>query len=166
MSILNIIMILDSLSVAHESILAVMEEKKQAIISNNIEDVLKAGNKEFKLIKQISELDDQRIQSITDYMKASGLRATSSPTVSDLMRATTKLEEKQKLREAQERLLGVLAEVKNRNDLNQQLIRQSLGFINFSLDIIAGAPEQDATYHPMMQQGTVHARRTMFDTRG
>lgn len=67
--------------------------------------------------------------------------------------------------ELKEKLEGRLAEVKRVNALNQELIKQNLSFIDFSLNLMIGNEDDDTTYSPPTGQDRKTATRRMFDTR-
>lgn len=165
MGIHNIISILNNLTVAHETLLASGEQKRQAIIQDNVEEVTRIVQQESKLLKQIAELDKQRMLEVGSYLRTAGIRPTAASTISDLIKSTTKIDEKQQLRESQERLLVIIDQVKKVNELNQQLIEHSLAFINYTLDVLTGPAEDSVIYQRPTSQGYALKRQGMFDTK-
>ncbi|MNY67586.1 hypothetical protein D3C86_2052050 [compost metagenome] len=56
--------------------------------------------------------------------------------------------------------------LKKANELNQKLIEQSLTFIDYSLDLLVGRPNQEFTYHHPADKGYTSNRSGLFDARG
>jgi len=157
--------VLTALTDIHETLLELAEQKKQVLIHNNVEQLMKIVNQENKLIKKINELDQARIEAIGQIMIEKGYKPNPKVTVSDLTKILFNIEDKKTILGLQKQLLSTIRRLKEANQLNQQLIEHSLAFIDYSVDIIAGPPENEVTYrHPHHQlQGS---RRTgLFDTR-
>jgi hypothetical protein len=45
-----------------------------------------------------------------------------------------------------EELIRIVSELRSANELNQQLLEQSLSFVNMSLDLLTDSPEDDFIY--------------------
>ncbi|WP_019534901.1 flagellar protein FlgN [Paenibacillus ginsengihumi] len=157
--------VMHSLDAAHHSMLDLAEQKKHALIRGDVEELTRIVAKENKFIKQVGELDLQRVEAIGQYMIEKGYKPNPRVTVSDLTKIVFQAEDKKRLMEAQKKLLGAIRKLREINQLNQQLIEQSLAFIDYSLDLIAGPPENEVVYqHPQHAGGS--AKRTgLFDTR-
>jgi len=88
------------------------------------------------LIKKIAKLDltrEEIIKQIAQVLKVS----KDQITVSDLVRVLEKVPQEQKaLQQAQIEMLEILQELKKVNDNNKKLIKQSLDFIDFSVNLI------------------------------
>lgn len=55
--------------------------------------------------------------------------------------------------------------MKSVNNFNQELIEQSLSFINYTVDLVLGAPEDDVIYQNPNQQTYGTKRLSVFDTK-
>lgn len=164
MSIQPLITILEQLLEAHESLLELSSEKTQELVSNNVNQLNLIVNKESKLIRHISELDKMRFHEIGKYLISRGYNPNPQVTVSDLIRLIFKAEEKQALLHAHKQLMVVLEKLKEINISNQQLIQQSLSFIDYSIDLVMGPSEEDVVYrNPTLQKSD--KRMGMFDRR-
>ncbi|MNV89067.1 FlgN protein [compost metagenome] len=80
------------------------------------------------------------------------------------MKVIFKAEEKIALAESQKNLIEAISKLKERNSLNQKLVEQSLAFIDYSLDLVIGAPEDDMMYQNPQRQKN-NNRLGIFDTR-
>ncbi|MGN1402417.1 MAG: flagellar protein FlgN [Bacillus sp. (in: firmicutes)] len=158
MSTTNLIGQLDKLIVLHSSLLDIAADKAEALKKNELAAIEKLLAREQKYVQAIRQTEQQRIE------EAARLLGRADGTLLDVI-LSAPLPDSLKLKQQRERLLGLTAELKGRNRLNQQLIYQSLQFINLSLDMIRpqnrnynyGKPAQA----PAMQQ----ANRGMFDSR-
>ena len=121
-------------------------------------------NKESKLVRHIDELDKQRFNEISKYLISRGYKPNPQITVSDLIRLIFKAEEKQALLHAHKQLMVVLEKLKQMNISNQQLIQQSLSFIDYSIDLVLGPSDDDIVYRNPSQQKS-DKRAGMFDRR-
>lgn len=149
----------------HESLLELAERKKQVLIHNDVEQLMQIVTKENKLIKQVTELDEQRVEAIGHYMIEKGYKPNPKVTVSDLTKIVFNVEDKKLLLGKQKQLLGTIHKLRETNRLNQQLIEHSLAFLDYSMDLIAGPPENEYTYQKPQQLSNGSKRPGLFDTR-
>lgn len=160
-----ILNILDQLIEVHRTLLELSEQKKRAIIGDQVDQLMQLTQKETKLVKRIEELETERMRAIEAFMRSKNMYLTSAITISQLTRFVVILEDKQALMDRQHWLLALIEELKRANDLNRQLIQQSLAFINCSLDLLVGCDESDAVYRNPSQSVPSAARSTLFDTK-
>ncbi|MCY9665110.1 flagellar protein FlgN [Paenibacillus alginolyticus] len=165
MSIQPLLETMDKLQEAHEALLVLARDKTQVIVKNEINQLNIIVNKESKWIRTIAEANQQRIQDIGSYLISRGYNPNPKVTISDLIKVIFKAEEKQALTGAQQKLLVTIKEIKDCNNLNQQLIEQSLSFINYTIDLVLGAPEDDVVYQNPNQQAHGTKRSGIFDTK-
>ena len=165
MAIQEIVDIIQEMTGLHQQLLELASLKKDAIIHNQVDQLNGLVNKESKLVKRVSELEEKRVFEADRYLVGKGYRPNPAITVSDLTRIIVKAGEKQSLIEAQAQLLEVLESLKAANKLNQELAKQSLAFIDYSLNLLVGA-EDEAVYQNPQQQSTGYGKRSgFFDSR-
>ncbi|MGG2197697.1 flagellar protein FlgN [Paenibacillus validus] len=160
-----LIRIMAALNDVHLSLLELAELKKAALIQNDVEALTQIVTKENKWIKQIGELDADRVEAIGQFMIEKNFKPNKRVTVSDLTKIIFDAEDKKKLIEAQRQLLNTIRKLREQNQLNQQLIEHSLAFVNYSLDLIVGPPDDDVLYHRPQHQPSGYKRPGLFDTR-
>ncbi|GFZ97608.1 hypothetical protein GCM10008018_49830 [Paenibacillus marchantiophytorum] len=165
MSIQPLLDTMDKLQEAHEALLELAKGKTPVLISNDIDQLNMIVNRENKWVRAITEANQQRIQIIGSYLISRGYNPNPKITVGDLIKVIFKAEEKQALMEAQHKLLATIEDLKANNVINQQLIEQSLSFVNYSLDLVMGPPEDDLVYRNPNQARSGN-RLGMFDRRG
>lgn len=157
---------LQRLEMVYIDMLAVADSKKQAIIQNDVDTVVQLLNRESKGMKEIERLERDRVEAAYIFLQSRGIKSQLELTVTELTRLVFDPEEKKKLLDVQSRLSRTLQELKIKNDLNQQLLVQSLDFIDFSLDMLTGKSIQDeVTYHHPSERGGSTGRPGLFDTR-
>ncbi|MGM1049191.1 flagellar protein FlgN [Paenibacillus sp. N3/727] len=157
---------LQRLEMVYNDMLAVADDKKQAIMKNDVDTVVQLLNRESKGMKMIEKLERDRVESAYAFLQSRGVKSQLELTLTELARLVFDPEEKEKLLDVQSRLSRTLHELKEKNDLNQQLLVQSLDFIDFSLDMLTGKSSQDeVTYHHPSDKGGSTGRPGLFDTR-
>lgn len=165
MSIQPLLETMDKLQEAHEALFELARDKKRVLISNDVDQLNIIVNKESKWVRAIAEENKQRAQIIGAYLISRGYNPNPLITVSDLIKVIFKAEEKQALSQAQLKLLATIKKLKETNGFNQQLIEQSLSFINYTVDLVLGAPEDDVVYQNPNQQVYGSKRLGLFDTK-
>ncbi|MDQ0918575.1 flagellar protein FlgN [Paenibacillus sp. V4I5] len=165
MSIQPLLETMDKLQEAHEALLELAKGKTQVLVSNDIDQLNMIVNRENKWVRAIAEANQQRIQIIGSYLISRGYNPNPKITVNDLIKVIFNAQEKQALSQAQQLLLTTIKELKECNIINQQLIEQSLSFINYSIDLVLGAPEDDVVYQNPHQQANGPKRLGVFDTK-
>jgi flagellar biosynthesis/type III secretory pathway chaperone len=156
---------MEMLKEVHGSLLALAKQKTKVLVHNQVEELNLIIRKENQHIKQIAELDQQRVLEISKYLISRGYNPNPNITITDLARVVFKPGERRMLIAEQQNLLAVLTELRDVNTLNEQLIEQSLLFINYSLDLIAGSPDDDAFYHHPNNAAQLSKQTRYFDTR-
>ncbi|MDF2958972.1 MAG: hypothetical protein K0S39_707 [Paenibacillus sp.] len=160
-----LIQTMTALNDIHDTLLELAEQKKQVLIRNDVEQLTQIVSKENKLIKQIGEWDRQRVEVIGQFLIEKGYKPNPKVTVSDLTKIIFNVDDKKTLLGLQKQLLGTIRKLREMNQLNQQLIEHSLSFIDYSLDLFVGPPEDDVIYHKPKQNSYGNKRLGVFDTR-
>lgn len=163
MSIQEVTQKLVQLNELHCSLLELGERKKQVLIDNQVDELSRIVNQESRLLKNVSECERQWLESMTFFLREKGCKPHPSITVGELAKFVFNAEEKDALLGAQERLMETIRKLQGLNALNQQLIEQSLAFINYSLDLVTGSPDQDAVYRNPAHQTHSSKRTGFFD---
>lgn len=130
----NIIGSLEKLIKLHKSFNQLAIRKTAILKANDTEAITALLISEQKHIKAISQTDKERERAVEEFLAANGTagQPASIHTVTEL----TGPEETEVLEMLKAALIDEVAKLKERNGLNQQLIYQSLQFINVSLDML------------------------------
>ncbi len=165
MSIRTVIEKLEQLDALHTDLLQLEKKKKEVLIQSQVDELSKITQMESRLMRSISGINQQWVQAAADFLADKGYRPEPMMTVSEMLKLVFHAEDRQALQEVQKRLSGTLEQLKKINALNQQLIEQSLAFIDYSIDLVSGPSEQDAVYrHPIQAHKGTRENR-MFDTK-
>lgn len=165
MALTILIDLLERLDEVHLQMLDLAAHKKQAIMENKVEGLIQILNKESKHMKAIEQLDREREQAVYAFLQQAGIRSNLKLNLTELSRLVFDLDDKQKLLHIQNKFAVTLQALKEANSLNQQLIQQSLSYIDFSIESMSYYSETEATYHhPAERPGGVQ-RSGLFDTR-
>lgn len=166
MALTTLIELLERLDEAHIQMLELAADKKQTIMDNKVDGLIDILNRESKLTKLIGQLEEQRILAAYTVLQGVGIRSNLNLNLTELSRLVFDPEDKARLLHIQQKLSGTLRRLKEANGLNQKLIEQSLTFIDYSLDLLVGRPNQEITYHHPSDKGNSVTRPGIFDARG
>ncbi|WP_139295326.1 flagellar protein FlgN [Paenibacillus sp. NAIST15-1] len=163
-SVQRIIGSLTLLNDLHKQLLDIAEEKKQVIIKNDVEGLSQLMTKESRLLKQVAEADEERLQATQEFIQEKGIRSQLNLTVTEIARLVFQAEERVELLNIQRDLSDTLHKLKESNVIIQELLQQSLSFVEYSLNLYMSRPEDEVVYqHPA--QASSSTPRSMFDTR-
>lgn len=127
----QIISSMDKLVKLHRSLNSLAEKKRAVIKENDTEALARLLIEEQRHIKAIGQTDKERMKAAEQLLAAKG---APSGTAAELEAWLTP-QEVQDLQAKRDELMAEMMKLKEENDLNQQLLRQSLQFISVSLDL-------------------------------
>ncbi len=148
----------------HKSLLELAFKKTEIIKAGDIEALDQMLKDEQAHVAAIDKLEQQRQKQVTDYLGAKGFASADNMTVADVIEAADQQTEKDTLSAVRDRLLKIINDLRQQNDLNQKLVFQSLQIVNFSLDALRPRPEQ-INYSGNEVRGTnTMAKKSYFDS--
>ncbi|MGG0284956.1 flagellar protein FlgN [Peribacillus butanolivorans] len=151
MSARNIIESLEKLIKFHKSFNQLALRKTTILKASDTEAITALLIEEQKHIKTISQTDKEREAAVEGFFTGKGaVRQTAS--IDTVMELTEPIETAA-LKRLKKELNDEVAKLKERNILNQQLIYQSLQFINVSLDMLR-PQNQDMNYGKSVKKPT------------
>lgn len=164
MAAVDIVRILDEQAELYGQLLDTANEKTPVLVQGDVEQLNIILQKERKLIAQAEQLEQQRILETHRHFVSLGYISRMN-TLRELIQSVNQPELKQRLIEQQQELSRLLGELRRVNELNQQLIRQALAFIDYSIGLVVDDPAEDIVYqHPQKSAGG-GGRNGIFDTR-
>jgi len=164
MAVQDIVRILDEQKELYDQLLETANEKTPVLVKGDVDQLNAIVQKERKLIARAEQLEQQRILETHRHFVSLGYISRMN-TLREVIQSVNQPELKQKLIEQQRELSGLLEELRRVNDLNQQLIRQALSFIDYSIGLAVDDPAEDLVYqHPQKNPGGA-GRTGIFDTR-
>lgn len=107
----------------HKSLLALTDKKKAIIISQNIKELTHVLKDEQTYVAAIEALEKQRML---------------------LMENIAQIEQAITLQPLQSQLIELIESIQRKNELNQQLLTQSLQLINLELDLLTSSQQADS----------------------
>lgn len=148
--------ILQQMIVVHEKLLQVGKEKQAAIIKGDPDLLLTIFPKESALLKEIGLLEDKRQAETLSYQSLS---------MSQIIECSTSAKEKEELLLHQSNLKAKLQELVAQQELNQQLIENSLAYINSMLGLFTQKQEPSLTYSARNFSKEQSYSRSFFDAK-
>ncbi len=156
---------LESMLHIYKALGVIALEKKDHIIQNRVTELTSCTAKETKLLKEISELDAAVRSASIRLQRDLGFRPKIKMTLTELGKLVFQADEKQELAALQTELAEAADRLRKANELNQQLLQQSIEFVSFSLDVMYGAPDEEVVYKKPTLQPQGQKRNGLFDTR-
>jgi len=157
---------LQQLLLIYRALFTFADEKKNAIVQNDVESINMITMKETKALKPVSELEASTRTLMTKLQRELGFRPKLKMTLSEMVQLLVDPKHKQELAELQTDLAHMSERLKQANEHNQQLIQLSLEYVHFSLDAICGPEEDEVTYKRPSPSTDVQRRTGIYDTRG
>lgn len=120
----------------YEGLHALAIYKTDAVINKDIELLGQIVQREEDFVGRLGSLDAQRESVLKDIALVTGLRYETLTLTQLVEKMGRELEVSERLVELREELLELVKQVKAQNDLNKELIEQSLEFVQFTVNAI------------------------------
>ena len=133
----------------HKSLLELAYRKTEAVKYNRMDELNRIVREEQKHVNAIALLEKKRTEH-------------SSQTLAELLPSRS-IEEQQKSGLLRDQLVKVLHELQQTNQLNEELLDQSLQFVHLQLDLIA--PPEAGNYAPDGEVDRPPATGPVFDSK-
>lgn len=143
---------------------ALAKQKTDIIKKGDIDSLQNLLKEEKKHIQVIKKLEENLIQETTSFLQKKGLDIVK-PSLANVMEIATQ-SEKEMLLIRKTDLEDQIKELSMQNRLNQQLLEQSLQFINVSLDLLQ--PDIDSYNYDRTDNDSQENRqsnRSLFDSK-
>ncbi|MCR4435073.1 MAG: flagellar protein FlgN [Clostridiales bacterium] len=144
----------------YESLLKMSKDKTRIIVEGKVGELENMVKLEQSLVLQVGRLEAMREEIVEKCSKQTG-DDISNLTITELQKYVDE-EDAQKLKNAQEHMAGILDGLKSANELNARLIKNSLDFINFSINMFAGISTGNNNYGSTGQASGTE-KRSFFD---
>ncbi|MCR6095060.1 flagellar protein FlgN [Salipaludibacillus agaradhaerens] len=131
----QLIQILQAMTVVHERFNEQAVRKEEIIKKGNIEGLEQIMKEESPFIQKLRKLENARQTVIRQWMEDKGI-FEEEVTMAHLLPLFPESEREQ-LHYWQQRLMTEIHTLKQQNDLNHQLLEDSLRFVNFSIDVMS-----------------------------
>lgn len=163
MSAEQLIQTLGKILLLHKSFNQLAKQKTELLKVGDTDALNNLLKEERKHIQAIQKFETERQQVSKAFLSKFNCTEINNPTISDCIQFAVP-EEKQKLTQIKDDLQAQVKELADRNELNQQLLKQSLQFLNLSLDILI--PEIDTyNYERPGQAHQYEEGRSIFNSK-
>ena len=161
----NILMeVLNELYQSHLEMVKLADHKKQILIEGNVEELTKMMQLESSWVKHVGKLEEERIAAAQQFVKEKGF-VFEHVTLHDLTKMTTSPVEKQQLHDMLTKMNDVINQLKQINERNSILIKQSLDYISNSINIMTEGLTEEETVYSKPTSSYAKQSRSMFDSR-
>lgn len=131
MDFTTLITILEKELTLYKSLYEITIQKTDIVKKGDVQALNQLMTNEQKHVTSITALEKQRI---TELNKIFPERKENLPTISECIQVAQG-NQKTKLQEIFQQLVKILEEIKEQNRLNHELVKHSLQFVNFSLNL-------------------------------
>ncbi|GAE87773.1 flagellar protein FlgN [Acetivibrio straminisolvens] len=128
----------------YEDILEISKNKTDVIVKGKVNELESITNLEQSLIFKIAKLEESRENLVSEISGILGINS-SDITISELEKHVDQ-KQAERLKEYKEHMSSIIAEIKDINEINSRLIKNSIDFIDFSINILAGANSEGNNY--------------------
>ncbi|WP_090843759.1 flagellar protein FlgN [Alkalicoccus daliensis] len=155
--------IFQALIVVHKRLNEQALLKEEIVKKGDIPALDQLMKDEMPLVTQLSKLENARRITVRSWLKEQGVVAEDA-TMEQISPAFSQ-EEQEMFRELQEALIAEVEQLQEQNELNRQLLEDSLRFVNLSLDAVQ--PQKNfASYSGKGESGEDDEQgRSLFDSK-
>lgn len=147
----------------YEEMLELTLKKTDIITSGKINDLDSITHMENSLILRLGKLEDRREKIVNSIQKQLGTEDTS--TITDLLNQIDDTNDtKQEINGITTKLSKVLNTLKEKNDLNGLLIKDTLEYIELNINLFTNASER-GIYNNKVQKEDTSQKFSLFDTK-
>ena len=159
-----VIDILDKEYGYYKDMLELSKSKKKIIVEGKVAELDKIVKLEQNMIFNIGQLEKKREEEVAKLSNALNLNS-SQITISELSKVLQP-ELKKELENMQKNLQDIFSELKAVNDVNGQLIEQSLEYIDYSINLFSGTGmETGSLYEDIGKNKSKQSKKNIFDTK-
>jgi hypothetical protein len=159
----RLLTVLEKIVKLQKSLHQIALKKTDILKADDIEALGQLMKDELKHIKAIEMVNGEREQ-IQRQLANELLLPPTNITISQLLKSSM-LKDKEILRKLQVKLVEQTQSLKEINEFNQQLLQQSLNFVNLNLDLVLGQQESSNYTDNTSNEEESTASRSLFDSK-
>ncbi|MGM0841695.1 MAG: flagellar protein FlgN [Bacillota bacterium] len=163
MSATNLTTTLEKLYKLHKSLFDLSMDKTDVIKKGDMSELDRVLKDEQKHLAAINTVEADRKRESSHYLQSRGVHLNEAPTISQCIELSSP-DEQETLAHWQQKLVDIIGELKDQNELNQKLVYQSLQFVNMNLSMTQPQPDQ-STYSRPNGEKKSPTGRSMFDSK-
>ncbi|QTN00397.1 flagellar protein FlgN [Sediminibacillus dalangtanensis] len=164
MSVQPVVESLQRLIKLHESLLTLSKEKTETLKDGDTDKLQTLMLQERKHVQAINQVEKQRQQEVGAWASNAGIDPEAA-TVSVILENLEDKQEKIDLESRFLKLTNVLYDLKQQENLNQDLTKQSLQFIQMSIDMMDPSLKNMNYGNTKSQQQPQSSKRSLFDSK-
>jgi len=126
----------------YKEILKISEDKTDIIVEDKVDLLKPMVEREETLVSEYISLEKQRIAIIKEFAESQGINEVLK--INDLCKYFP--DDAEEMKSLKDEILDITKKIKVKNALNQELIKNSLDYINFSVGLMAGTNTGTGTY--------------------
>jgi flagellar biosynthesis/type III secretory pathway chaperone len=162
LAVQDIVDVLNQMADLHDQMIELSEKKKEAIVRNDMKALNQIVLKEAEFIKLNEALEQRRVSAVNRYWFSKGYGPKSDITLSEMIKMVVRIEDKMELQNAQARLEQSIGTLKQLNEINQQLLQESLSYLDYSLNLLLGSNDSDDAIYSIPSKNGFAGNRTGF----
>jgi flagellar biosynthesis/type III secretory pathway chaperone len=139
-------------------------DKKQAIIKNDIPLLQKYISEENEVIGKSIKLSKERDKLFKDIAFVLNVKK-NTVSLSEIIELINSPEDKERLISSKKRLISLLNNLREVNNLNDELIKCSLEHIDYSMNLLRGYLSPEPTYFDYEGNEINSSSKMLFDTK-
>ncbi len=127
----------EQMSVCYEQMIALAEEKRNALINVNVEAVNQIISKEEKLVKEIGVLENDRLEIVERIAREGGWTDNKIKLLDLVERAPEEVSDEMK--KVGQRLADIVMQIALLNGINNNLLKQAMHIIEYNINVLSQA---------------------------
>ncbi|WP_223155055.1 flagellar protein FlgN [Alkalibacillus aidingensis] len=160
----SIIEKLEKIYQLNDSLLTLSKDKTERLKANDIEAFNDLLMKERKHVQAIEQIEAKREQETKAWFELNAPHIEEQ-TMTSLIEQVDDQEQKRELEDLFEKLVFVLADLKQQEQLNRDLTQQSLQFVELTLDMLRPNHQKDLNYQKPKAQDSKRSGQSVFDSK-
>ncbi|RXT04478.1 flagellar export chaperone FlgN [Ammoniphilus sp. CFH 90114] len=156
---------LERLLEEHKELLELAEEKKQVLINGSLNELQIIVAKESQRVNKIKDYDEERQRLVQEFLILKGIRRQDH-SLRDCIPLMESQEEQRMFSQLRNELRELLLRLNRINGLNQQLLEQSMSFVQYTLEVLTEDNAPTVTYgNPLNQATAKRSGKGFFDSK-
>jgi flagellar biosynthesis/type III secretory pathway chaperone len=135
----------------HQRLLQLAKEKREILVDGTVSSLQNVISQESTCVEKVQNLEEDRKQLVHQYFSEKGI-SSNTFTVQDLVETLENEEEKSSLLTCAGQLIDLIREISHLNESNQELIKMSLSYIQYSMGMFI-KKEPSIGYGPRSSKG-------------
>lgn len=154
---------MEHLTKLHEQLLTISKEKTEAIKVSDNESLVKWLTKERQIVQKIEQYEAVREQLVNQFFEQEQIN-TNEKTITELLSVLNDEEDIRKLEGMLTILLESIVAIQESEQLNSQLLQQSMQFVQLSLEMIQ-PQAQNISYGEQAERKGSTQKQSVFDSK-